>query len=47
VVAADGVAALAVDGGRGFLALGDLALDDAGHVAVQAGEGVGGVEHLG
>ena len=37
VVAADGVAALDVDGGGGLLAGHDLALDDPGQVAVQAG----------
>ncbi|MQA76695.1 MAG: hypothetical protein GEU88_20750, partial [Solirubrobacterales bacterium] len=47
VVAAYRIATLDVDGGGGALAGDDLALDHACHVAVEAGQRVRRVEHLG
>src|SRR5690606_37268492 len=47
VVATDGVAAGAVDGGGGLLAGFDRAVHDADEVPVQAGQPVGGVEDVG
>ena len=47
VVPADGVAAVGVDGGDRFGADVDGALGDAGDVAMEAGQGVDRVEHLG